>query len=226
MSRRWSGIDTRPPRGLTREQAAIWTVVHEAFGAVWLSLELANRLLTQRNPIDQIVKKLAKPKRLSKRGNLSAEQMAVGELMCAAVREYSESCYCAGWYSDIEHELWDEAILRKEDDYERTCVRLRKLAGTGTWRRPRKCSLFAEGLKLLSDRFGIWFVYEDGKGEKAILLKDWLPIHQAWVQNGILKRQPYEKVWEFAHWDALKKPKRIPSMPKIKLPQYRHQNEL
>jgi hypothetical protein len=164
------------------------------------------------------VKKLAKPKRLSKAANLTPEQIAVGELMCAAVREFSESCYCAGWYSDIEHQLWDEAILRKEDAYERACVRLRKLAGSGSWRRPRKRSLFAEGLKLLSERFGIWFFYESRKGEQGIPLKNWLPIHEAWIQSGIQQRPPYEKVWEYAHWKGLKEPKRIPPFPKIKLP--------
>ena len=218
MSRRWTGIDSRAPRGLTREQAAIWTVVHEAFGAVWLSLELANRLLAQKNPIDRIVKKLAKPKRLSRVANLTAEQIAVGELMCAAVREYSESCYCAGWSSDIEHHLWDEAVLRREDAYERACVRLRKLAGSGSWRRPRQRSLFAEGLKLLSERFGIWFFYEGAKGERAILLKDWLPLHETWGRSEIQQRLPYEKVWEYAHSKGLKKPKSIPQIPKIKLP--------
>ena len=218
MRRRWKGKDTRPPRGLTREQAAIWTVIHEAFGATWLSLELANRLLDQRNAIDRIMKKLAKEKRGPQGKNLTAQQKAVGELMCAAVREHSESHHCAGWYSDIEHMLWDEVGLRKEDAYERACARLCKLAGSDRWRRPRQRSLFAEGLKLLSERFGIWFFYESGKGERGIPLKDWLPIHAAWIQHGLQQRMAYEKVWEYAHWKGLKEPKRIPPMPKIKLP--------
>lgn len=218
MPRRWKGKDPRPPRGLTREQAAIWTVVHEAFGAVWLSLELADRLLSQQQPINRIVKKLAHQKRLAPARNLSKEQRAVGELMCAAVREYSESHYCAGWYSDIEHQLWDEVVLRKEDAYERACVGLRKIAGCDSWRRPRDRSLFAEGLKLLSEKFGIWFFYDSGKGEKTISLEEWLPRHETWVQETIRQRQPYEKIWEYAHWKGLKEPKRIPPMPKIQLP--------
>ena len=143
--------------------------------------------------------------------------MAVTELMCMAVSEYSESHHCAGWYSDIEHILWDETILRREDAYERACVRLCKLAGSGRWRRPRKRSMFAEGLKLLSERFGIWFFYDTG-GEKGLLLKDWLPRHEEWIQSKVRERMPFEKVWESAHWKGFKKPKRIPPMPKIRLP--------
>ena len=211
-------IDTRPPRGLTREQAAIWSVCHEAFGGQWLSLELANRLLEE-NSIDQIVKKLSKNKRIAKGKKLSAEQLAVGELMCAAVSEYSESRYAAGWYSGIEHFLWDETVLRKEDAYERACVRLYKLANKPCWRRPRKRSLFAEGLKLLSERYEIWFFYESGKGERAISVPVWLPKHESWIAAQIKERRPYEKVWGLAHYRLFeKKQPKVPPMPKIKLP--------
>ncbi|HEY9171630.1 MAG TPA: hypothetical protein VI136_05025 [Verrucomicrobiae bacterium] len=176
-------------------------------------------MLEQQKPIDQIVKKLAKTRRRPEATALSKQQTAVGELMCAAVREYSESRYAASWCSGIEHLLWDEVVLRKEDAYERVCARLHKLAGSGCWRRPRQRSLFAEGLKLLSERYGIWFYYERGKGEKAIRLKEWLPLHEAWMQRGIEQRMPYDKVWELANWelgDPRDKP--VPPMPRIKLP--------
>jgi hypothetical protein len=212
------GKAARPLRGLTRKQTAIWTVVHEAFGAVWLSLDLAIRLLGQKNPVERIVKKLAKSRRSPRKERLTRDQSAVGELMCAAVLEYSQSCYCASWNSGVEHELWDEVALRKEDSYERARARLRRLAGCPAWRRPRKRSLFAEGLRLLSDRYGIWVCYADGKGEKAVSIKEWLAIHQAWMEREKQDRAPYEEVWRRAHFRFGETPKPIPPMPKIKLP--------
>jgi hypothetical protein len=184
-----------------------------------MSLELANRLIEQSQPIKRIVKKLAAKKSRVRASSLSQEQKAVGELMCAAVREYSELHYCAGWYCDIEHQLWDEVVVRKEAAYERACVRLSKLAGKGCWRRPRSRSLFAEGLKLLSERYGIWFFYETGKGERVISLKEWLPKHEAWIASQIKERMPYQKVWELAHFTPFeRKERKVPPMPKIKLP--------
>ena len=217
--KRLIGNEGRRPRGLTREQGAIWTVCHEAFGGQWLSLELANRLLEQKSSIDQIVKKLSKNKSIAKGKKLSAEYLAVGELMCAAVQEYSESRYAAGWYSNIEHFLWDEVVLRREDAYERTCTRLRQLADSKGWRRPRKRSLFAEGLRLLSEQYGIWFFYESGKGERVVSIEEWLPKHESWVGAGIKERMPYQEVWAMAHFDVFqRKQRKVPPLPKIKLP--------
>lgn len=214
MRRRWIENDKCPPRGLTHEQAAIWTVCHEAFGGQWLSLELANRLLEQKNSIDQIVKKLSKNKNAVKGKKLTVEQLAVGELMCAAVREYSGSRYCAGWLSNIEHSLWDEVVLREEDAYEQACARLNKLAGRKGWRRPRKRSLFAEGLKLLSEQYGIWFYYE-----RVISVEEWLAKHESQIASEIKERMPYQKVWELAHSKPFQRRQRkVPPMPKIKLP--------
>ena len=165
------------------------------------------------------MKKLSKNKVVATGKTLSAEQLAVSELMCAAVREYSESRYAAGWYSDIEHSLWDEVILRKEDAYERACVRLHKLAKKPCWRRPRKRSLFSEGLKILSERYEIWFFYESRKGERAISVQEWRLKHESWIATQIRKRWSYEKVWELAHHRLFeKKQPKVPPMPKIKLP--------
>jgi hypothetical protein len=96
---------------------------------------------------------------------------------------------------------------------------LRELAGGKGWRRPRKRSLFAEGLKLLSNQYGIWLYYKSGEGERVISIKEWLPKHESWVAEGIKERIAYEKVWKYANrtiGDPKDKP--IPPMPKIKLP--------
>ena len=182
-------------------------------------MELANRLLEQDEPFAQIVKRLSRDQPVAKGKRLSAEQLAVGTLMCSAVSEFSENKYAAGWLSNIEHLLWDEVVLRKEDAYERACARLRKLAGSSGWRRPRKRSLFTEGLKLLSERYGVWFFYDDEKGERPISIEEWLPKHQARMARELKERMSYQKVWELANWNLLQdKPRKIPPMPRIKLP--------
>ncbi len=190
-----------------------------AFETTWVSVELVNRLLGRREPLDKLVKQLMKEHHPSRRRKLSPEQRAVGELMVAALREYSESHWCAGWCSGMEHAFWDEVTLRKEDAYERACVRLRKLAGQPGWRRPRQRSLFAEGLRLLVARFGIWAYYDDNTRETILPLSEWLTRHAAYIQQEIEQRMSYEKVWELAHFDiGRRKPRRVPPLPAMKLP--------
>ena len=209
----------RPPGGLTKEQAAVWTVVHMAFDATWLSLDLANRLLGQTRAINRIVTRLVKTKPSGRRQTLTREQLAVGELLLAAIGEYSESNWCASWLCDIEHSLWDEVILRPEDPYEKACARLYKLAGKTGWRRPRKRSLFVEGLNLLSEQYGVWVCYETKRGRTILPLAKWLPRHALGQQQELQRRPSYDQVWESAHFEFdPKKRKPVPPLPKLKLP--------
>jgi len=165
------------------------------------------------------VKKLLNKRHPARQGSrLSAAQLAVGELMIRAIRKYSESHWCAGWSGDIEHRLWDEVILRKEDEYELARARLHELAGRAGWRRPRTRSVFAEGLKLLADLFGVWVYYAKKKGETAIPISRWLSMHAKWTKREIENRLSYHRIWELAHFELRYHKKAVPPMPKFELP--------
>lgn len=147
---------------------------------------------------------------------LTSDQLAVARVMAGAISQHSEDWWAAGWMSNIEHELWDEACGRRDDEYEKTVARLSKLAGRTCRRRPRKPGLLAAGLKALADRFGVWVT---GGGDTAISVTSWQRIHELWVAQTVAQRASYEEVWAWLNrnWgDPPDKP--IPPMPKIKLP--------
>jgi len=77
---------------------------------------------------------------------------------------------------------------------------------------------FIIGLKLLAQRFQVWIYYK--KGETAIHLKDWLPIHGQWRENRKQQRPSLEEVWKRIHqlfpFLKSKRPVRIPPMPKLR----------
>jgi hypothetical protein len=118
----------------------------------------------------------------------------------------------------IEHELWERIVARKPDVYERAVKKLYTAAKKQRrdWGKPS--TEFLAGLKLLAQRFQVWIFYK--KGETAIHLKDWLPLHEQWHENRKQERSSLEEVWKRIHQPfpflKSKKPVRIPPMPKLK----------
>ena len=149
---------------------------------------------------------------------LMNEQIAIAAVLAQAISNYSEDSFCAGWYSGIEHELWERIVARKPDSYERAVKKLYAAAKKQRrdWGKPS--AEFLAGLKLLAERFQVWIFYK--KGETAIHLKDWLPLHERWHENQKQQRSSLEEVWKRIHepFPFLKsnKPVRIPPMPKLK----------
>ena len=109
-------------------------------------------------------------------------------------------------------------LSRKPDAYERAVKKLYAAAKKDRrdWGKPT--DEFLVGLKLLAQRFQVWIYYK--KGETAIHLKDWLPLHEQWRENRKQERSGLEEVWKRIHqpFPFLKsnKPVRIPPMPKLK----------
>lgn len=79
----------------------------------------------------------------------------------ALISQISEDRWCAGWLTDIEHLLWDDA------------------AGT----EPRHCTADEPAeLRLLSERCGGWVAWESVAAEpRRIPMPDWLDRHAAWT---------------------------------------------
>ncbi len=148
---------------------------------------------------------------------LTNEQIAIAAVLAQAISNYSEDSFCAGWYSGIEHELWERIAPRKPDQYERAVKKLYAAARKKRtdWGKPS--AEFLAGLKTMAKSFQVWVYYK--KGETAIHLKDWLPLHENWHQHEIKRRPNLEEVWKRIHepLPRLKsdKPVRIPPMPKL-----------
>ncbi len=151
--------------------------------------------------------------------SLTNEQIAIAAVLAEAISNYSEDHFCAGWMSDIEHELWERIVARKPDAYDRAVKKLYAAAGKKRcdWGKPSP--EFLAGLKTLSRRFGVWVYYS--RGDTAIHLEDWLPIHEQWYRNQKQQRPSLEKVWQRIHepfpFRKSARPIRIPPMPKIPL---------
>jgi hypothetical protein len=148
---------------------------------------------------------------------LTNEQVAIAAVLAQAISNYSEDSFCAGWYSGIEHELWERIVPRRPDHYERAVEKLYSVARgkRSDWGKPS--AEFLAGLKTLAKGFQVWIYYK--KGETAIHLQDWLPIHEAWRSSRIKERPGLEEVWSRIHepFAFLKADKRvrIPPMPKL-----------
>ena len=150
--------------------------------------------------------------------SLTNEQIAVAAVLAEAISNYSEDHFCAGWLCDIEHELWERIVPRKPDAYDSAIKKLYAAAGEKRldWGKPG--AEFLAGLKCLTRRFQVW-VYHN-KGDTAIHLKDWLPLHERWYQRRVNERSSLEEVWKRIHepfpWRTKKATHiKIPPMPKI-----------
>jgi hypothetical protein len=147
---------------------------------------------------------------------LSKEQIAIASVLAQAISNYSEDSFCAGWMHSIEHELWERIVAHKPDAYERAVKKLYAVVKKERrdWGKPSE--EFLAGLKLLAQRFQVWIFYQ--KGETAIHLKDWLPLHEKWREHRKQQRPSLEEVWKRIHQPfpflKPKKPVRIPPMPK------------
>ena len=167
---------------------------------------------------------------------LTNEQKAIAAVFAQAISNYSEESFCAGWYSGIEHELWERIVARKPDAYERAVKKLYAAAKKERrdWGKPS--AEFLAGLKLLAQRFQVWIYYKKGetaihvkdwlplhdkKGETAIHVKDWLPLHEQWHENRKGQRSSLEEIWKRIHQPfpflKSKKPVQMPPMPRLKL---------
>jgi hypothetical protein len=83
------------------------------------------------------------------------------ERLAHRMSEWSEECYCAGWLSLCEYEIWD-AIGRGVDwDWGQSTVPAAALAE----------------MKALSDACGGWVIWDDANhGETFVPLSEWLPM--------------------------------------------------
>ena len=149
--------------------------------------------------------------------SLTNEQIAIAAVLAEAISNYSEDHYCAGWMSGIEHELWERIVVRKPDAYSRAVKKLYAAAGEkrSDWGKP--ASEFLAGLKALAERYQVWVYHH--KGDTAIHLKDWLPLHEKHYQHLVKQRPSLEKIWQWIHepfrFSKSTKPVRIPPMPKL-----------
>lgn len=75
----------------------------------------------------------------------------------------SEDCWCAGWLTDCEHQLWDAATRSGEFEW-----------GLGVV--PRR---YLDTLLGLAEASRHWVVWRDG-GVKSLPLSEWIELHIEW----------------------------------------------
>ena len=84
--------------------------------------------------------------------DLNEDQLKLADLMS----KISEDGYSAGWMEGLEFALW-EALNGEENKYGRHIITSSEL----------------EDLKLLSQKFGCWILFNDDQEETAIGLEEW-----------------------------------------------------
>ena len=82
-------------------------------------------------------------------------------VLAQAISNYSEDSFTAGWYSDIDHELWERIRPRKPDAYELAGKELYAAAPEKRhdWGKPS--TVFLAGLQTLAERFQMFSVLEN-----------------------------------------------------------------
>lgn len=86
----------------------------------------------------------------------AAKERAKGDLR-DFMREISEDCYCAGWMSGLEFDLWDFAKKGVDKPYGLTEM-------PASW---------AVRLQHLSELCGGWWCWKKGEGEIFIPMAEW-----------------------------------------------------
>ena len=84
------------------------------------------------------------------------------------MRDLSEQYYCAGWLSDLEHDLWEIAVapnIRKEFRFGQIEPK---------WRL---------ALHQLADFCQGWWIHTDTGGNQFVALPEWKLIHRAWKKK-------------------------------------------
>lgn len=94
--------------------------------------------------------------------DLTPAQAALADLMS----EISERCYYAGWIQDLEYVLWD-AVQKGERKYGHDRISNDDI----------------EALKTLSEKAGVWIVYDDLTEETAIDISSWQKKFQTDVES-------------------------------------------
>lgn len=86
------------------------------------------------------------------------EAQAVAHALLQWFLVISEDEYCAGWMSDLEHELWHRAVSGETED--------------------------AKRLKTLAELCSGWWVWKNDPGEPGfVALPEWLQRHEAWLMS-------------------------------------------
>jgi hypothetical protein len=87
--------------------------------------------------------------------------------MIQALRDISEDTHAAGWYSDIEHFVWDTMNGKKTPCYE----------WSNTQRAFRR-------LAEVSDLLDVWVRWDEEKGEPVpVEIGVWEHLHKAWCER-------------------------------------------